>query len=67
MLLIPLTIALANFVVIKTILSQLDNHPLVFAMLGASVALIHRARQEEASTSLEHPAFNQKGKPVIVT
>lgn len=47
-LLIPLTIALANFVVIKTILSQLDNHPLVFAMLGATVALVYRAGQEVA-------------------
>ncbi|KAA9013020.1 O-antigen ligase family protein [Sphingobium limneticum] len=51
MLLIPVTIALANFVVIKTILSQLDNHPLVFAMLGAAVALIDRARKEDAAAA----------------
>ncbi|WP_176592696.1 O-antigen ligase [Sphingobium sp. EM0848] len=46
-LLIPLIIALANFMVIKTILSQLDNHPLVFAMLGATVALVYRVKNQE--------------------
>ncbi len=46
-LLIPLAIALLNFLVIKTILSQLDNHPLIFAMLGATVALVYRAQAKE--------------------
>ena len=42
--LIPLTIALINFFIIKSIFSQLENHPLVFALLGATVALIARVR-----------------------
>ncbi|WP_261370964.1 O-antigen ligase family protein [Sphingobium sp. B2] len=46
-LLIPLVIALAIFIVIKTILSQLDNHPLVFVLLGATVALTYRVQQSQ--------------------
>lgn len=45
--LIPLTIALVNFFVIKSIFSQVENHPLVFALLGATVALIARVSEEE--------------------
>ncbi|WP_150290569.1 O-antigen ligase family protein [Sphingobium estronivorans] len=52
-LLIPLVIALANFVVIKTILSQLDNHPLVFAMLGATVALVYRVKNATADAGAD--------------
>lgn len=42
----PLTIALANFVVIKSILSQQENHPLAFVLLGALCALIYRCRAD---------------------
>jgi hypothetical protein len=42
-LLIPLGIMLTVFVVIKGVLSQEDNHTLVFMALGAAVALYHRA------------------------
>lgn len=38
----PVTIALINFVVIKAIFSQQDNHALAFAFLGALVALCWR-------------------------
>lgn len=40
--LVPLAITLTNFIIIKTIFSQQENHPLVFAMLGATVGLLYR-------------------------
>ena len=67
--LIPLVIALANFVVIKTILSQLDNHPLVFAMLGATVALVYRARiergREDRNLLVKNHDLNVGDAPMI--
>jgi hypothetical protein len=57
MLLLPLTAALAAFLVIKSVFSQPDNHPLVFVMLGMVVALSCRviaakaARRRTASRS----------------
>jgi len=47
MVLAPLCIALINFFIIKSIFSQQENHPLVFALLGAVVALIWRAKQDQ--------------------
>jgi O-antigen ligase len=38
-------IALTNFLLIKSVFSQQDNHPIVFVILGLSVALIYRARR----------------------
>src|SRR6185312_11435109 len=35
----PLAIAMTNFLVIKSVFSQQDNHPVVYMMLGAVVAL----------------------------
>jgi len=45
--LLPLVVALMNFVVIKSVFSQNANHPLVFMLLGAVVALTYRAQREE--------------------
>lgn len=42
MLVAPITIALVNFIIIKSIFSQLENHALVFALLGALVAICYR-------------------------
>jgi O-antigen ligase len=42
-LLIPVGIMLMVFLIIKGVLSQEDNHTLVFVALGAAVALYHRA------------------------
>jgi hypothetical protein len=42
--LIPVLIALINFVVIKSILSQQENHPFAFMLVGVAVALIYRIR-----------------------
>lgn len=44
-LLLPLTIALCNFFIIKSIFSQQENHPLIFAMLGMICALVMRAKR----------------------
>lgn len=38
----PIAIAFVNFVVIKSVFSQQDNHSLIFAMLGMVVALVAR-------------------------
>jgi hypothetical protein len=47
--LLPACICLMNFVVIKSVFSQQDSHPLVFMVLGMTVALIHRIRSETPS------------------
>jgi hypothetical protein len=44
--LIPLSIAIANFLVIKSVFSQQDNHALIFMMLGMIVALCSRVKQD---------------------
>lgn len=41
----PAAIALINFIIIKAVLSQAENQPLVFALLGMVVALGWRIRQ----------------------
>jgi hypothetical protein len=38
--LLPIGISLAAFVVIKSVFSQQDNHPVVFMMLGALMAIV---------------------------
>ena len=44
--LLPAAIALANFVVIKSVFSQEANHPLAFMLLGMVAALVFRASKE---------------------
>ena len=41
----PISVALVNFIVVKTVLSQEANHPFIFMMLGATLALTYRARK----------------------
>lgn len=48
-LLLPFTVALLQFVVIKSVLSQDSNHPLVFMILGAIMAFVYRAQQASGS------------------
>ena len=38
--LLPITISLMIFIIIKSVFSQQENHPIIFMMLGAMVALI---------------------------
>lgn len=42
--LLPALLSLGCFVVIKTVLSQQENHPLAFAVLGLTVILIHKTK-----------------------
>jgi O-Antigen ligase len=49
-LMIPLGIMLMVFLIIKGVLSQEDNHTLMFIALGATVALYHRATSKPQST-----------------
>lgn len=45
-LLLPIAVALLNFVIVKMVFSQDANHPLIFMILGAVVALNYRAKQQ---------------------
>lgn len=49
LLIVPLTITLMNFVIIKSIFSQQENHPLAFALLGVITALLFRIRNEQVT------------------
>lgn len=42
--LVPTTLALISYVVIKSVLSQQENHPIAFALLGLAMALTHLAK-----------------------
>jgi hypothetical protein len=43
-LLLPLSVALMDFVISKSVFSQEANHPLIFMMLGAVMAMAYRSR-----------------------
>jgi len=47
--LMPLSVSLVAFVIVKGVLTQDANHPLVFFIAGAIAALIHRSRLEAAA------------------
>lgn len=47
--LIPLCIAMTNFFIIKSIFSQQENHPLVFAIMGCLTAMVWQSRTDVAS------------------
>lgn len=49
-LLLPLSICLIDFIVIKAVFSQDDNHPLAFMILAAVVALARRADAAQPAT-----------------
>jgi O-antigen ligase len=53
-LLIPLSVSLAGFIVVKSVFSQEANHPLVFMMLAAVVALAYRAKIEREERTIAH-------------
>ena len=41
---VPLSIALSEFLVIKLVFSQQDNHVMVFTLLGMAVAMVYRSK-----------------------
>jgi hypothetical protein len=51
--LLPITVSLMTFIIIKSVFSQQENHPIVFMMLGAMVAIIAAHRR--------HPAIPRPG------
>lgn len=55
-LLLPMAVSLINFVIVKAVLSQDANHPVVFMMLGAVVALTYRAMHPELAPPAEPDA-----------
>jgi len=57
----PLAIALINFLVIKSVFSQQDNHPIVYMMMGAVVALSSRL----APVGKRAPAAKASPAPAI--
>ncbi len=48
---LPITVSLMVFVIIKSVFSQQENHPVVFMMLGALVALVATHRRARLSRS----------------
>jgi len=50
-LLIPIAVTLLNFVVIKSVFAQQDNHSIIFMVLGMLVALIWRDQNQMKSES----------------
>lgn len=46
--LVPIAISFANFLIAKSVLTQQENHPLMFIFLGMSVALIWRMQSDGA-------------------
>jgi O-antigen ligase len=53
--LLPALLSLGNFIVIKSVLSQQENHPFAFAILGMAVALIHRIKTSVEPARPEFP------------
>jgi len=52
---VPAVIALANFIVVKSVLSQEAGHPLAFMLLGMVVALAYRVNLENTPVATEQP------------
>jgi hypothetical protein len=52
-LLVPLSVTIINFIIVKSVFSQDANHPLIFMMLGAIVAASYRARKAEEAHAAE--------------
>ncbi len=53
-LLVPIVISLINFVVVKSVFSQQDNHPLVFMMIGATVAVVSSNGADASMVATPH-------------
>lgn len=52
-LLIPVMIAISIFVVVKLVLAQQENHPLVFILLGALFALCYRTQTKKSADAIQ--------------
>ena len=54
-LLMPASIMIGMFVVVKGVLSQEDSHAMIFMVLGMVTALVHRMKQEERDSVSRRP------------
>ena len=62
-LLIPLATCFCAFLIIKSVFSQEDNHPLLFMMLGMVAALVHRVRSRDTASANTAPVLvERRGK-----
>jgi hypothetical protein len=61
-LLIPITIALINFFIGKSVFAQQENHPIIFMMLGMVVALAYRMRTEQQAPQGSGTALTVDGR-----
>jgi hypothetical protein len=50
-LLVPIATSLAVFLFTSSVLSETDNHPIIFMLMGMAVALVHRSRQSNGATA----------------
>lgn len=57
---VPLCISLINFLIIKSVLSQQETHPLAFIILGATVALVYRSCQNAERINSGPPIISTK-------
>jgi hypothetical protein len=63
-LLVPLCVALVVFVIIKTVFSNEDNHPLIFIMMGMVVALRARSLATQPGTAAAAGGVAAPQRPV---
>ena len=64
-LLLPMAVALLNFVIVKMVFSQDANHPLAFMIVGAVVGLNYQARQQLASPAPDAAWRDQVARPAL--
>lgn len=67
LLLVPFMIALTNFVIIKSIFSQQENHPLAFTILGTMTALILRVRNQPGTPAPQERLVFERDKDAAAT
>lgn len=53
--LIPITASMVTFLFTKSVLSEVDNNPIVFALMGMVVALVHRSRASTGGVNARRP------------
>jgi O-Antigen ligase len=61
----PIAISLATFLVIKSVLSEPQNHPLVFMMMGAVAALVYRVRSDRVGAREKHDNLKAPQSPPL--
>lgn len=65
-LLIPLTVSMTVFVVVRSVLSQEDNHVLAFALFGLLVGVLSQVKQTAKAQAEAHKAAADEVRPALV-